>query len=231
MLSELDIKKSIDEVREHRIEFLPLFEFIIETRTLSKYAVCRATGMSYVEIETFLNNKRIFHSGDRIDYGALTELKDWYLKKMRRFVRNALAQKLELDLKEAILFQDFCITYRKFGHYDVSSWDDIDEYRLLQDFEAKCLETLSPQDHKYVYINSLVDRIHRSFLFHLRLKKSPKDRTRQFNSFLSFIFCNRYHIFTGEADSNAINTFVKANAPYRQWLNLPRSTAPYVLAS
>lgn len=231
MLSELDIEKSIDEVREHRIDFLPLFEFIIETRTLSKYAVCRATGMSYVEIESFLNNKRIYHSGDRIDYGALTELKDWYLKKMRRYVRNALAQKLELGIKEATLFLDFCITYRKFGHYDVSSWDDIDEHRLLQDFEAKCLETLSSQDYKYVYINSLMNWIYRSFLFHLRLKKAPKHRAQQTNTYLSFILCNRYHIFTGEADSHAFDTFVKANAPYRQRLNLPRSTALYALAS
>lgn len=231
MLLKINIEKSIDEVKENKLEYLPLLEFIIEPRTLSKYAVCRATGMSYREIETFLNNRGISHSGDRIDYGALTELKDWYLKKMRRYVRNALAKKWELDLKEAILFQDFCITYRKFGHYDVSSWDDIDEYRLLQDFEAKCLETLSPQDYKYVYINSLADRIHRSFLFHLRLKKPPKHRTRQSITYLSFILCNRYHIFTGEADSNANNTFVKANSPYLQWLNLPRSTAPYVLAS
>lgn len=231
MLLNVDIEKSSDEERKCNFEYLPFLEFIIEPRSLSKYAVCLATGMSFHELEVFLNNRKISHSGVRVDYDALSELKEWYLKKMRRYVRNTLAHKPELGSKDDILFLDFCITYHKFGHNVVSSWDDIDEYRLIQDFEAKCLETLSPLDYEYVCNNSLVDRIHRSFLFHLRLKKSPEHRTRQSNICLSFILCNRYHIFIGETDSNADKALVKAYESSNQWFNPPRRTAPYVLAS
>lgn len=195
-----------------------LLSNIIEPITLSKRAICWATGMSYLELDSFLNDRELGHSGNRVDYEALEELKDWYLKKMRRFVRNALAHRLVSGSEDDLLFLEFCNLYRKLGHKDVRSWDDIDEYRLLMDFEAKCLDTSHLFEYNYFCNKSLFGKIHQSFLFHLRLKRTPKYRARPSNTCITFILCNRYHIFTTEADSNANYTIVMANGPFSNGL-------------
>ena len=231
MLIEFDIDKILDGLMDRNRFRNSLADVIIESFTLSKRSLCWATGMSYLELESFLNDKDLHHSGSRVDYEALSVLKEWYLKKMRRYVRNALVHELEPGSEEEFLFLEFCNKYHKLGHQDVKSWDDIDEFRLLQDFEAKCLDTNHLFDYDYWRDSSLLGRIHRSFLFHLRLRKAPKYKSVLSNTCISFILCNRYHIFTGEADSNAVISEEKAAAPCHLRINLPRRTAPYVLAS
>lgn len=228
---EFDLEKIIESVLDNNVWASDVVVSFQGSLTINIHTVCRATGMSYEEIKSFLDSRRLAYSGNWITYDALPELKEWYLKKMRRYVRNALAHGLEPGSEEESLFLEFCSNYHKFGHQDVKSWDDIDEFRLLQDFEAKCLDTNHIYDYDYWRDSSLLGRIHRSFLFHLRLKKAPKYESVLSNTYISFILCNRYHIFTGEADSNAVISDEKAAAPCHLRINLPRRTAPYVLAS
>lgn len=228
---EFDLDKLIESVMDHNVWANDVVISVQSPFTINIHAVRRATGMSYREIKSFLDSKGLSYSGNRITYDALPELKEWYLKKMRRYVRNALVHGLEPGSEEEFLFLEFCNNYHKFGHQDVKSWDDIDEFRLLQDFEAKCLDTNLLFDYDYWRDSSLLGRIHRSFLFHLRLRKAPKYKSVLSNTYISFILCNRYHIFTGEADSNAVISDEKAAAPCHLRINLPRRTAPYVLAS
>ena len=228
---EFDLDKLIESVMDRNVWANDVVISVQSPFTINIHAVRRATGMSYREIKSFLDSKGLSYSGNRITYDALPELKEWYLKKMRRYVRNALVHGLEPGSEEEFLFLEFCNNYHKLGHQDVKSWDDIDEFRLLQDFEAKCLDTNHLFDYDYWRDSSLLGRIHRSFLFHLRLRKAPKYKSFLSNTYISFILCNRYHIFTGEADSNAVISNEKAAAPCHLRINLPRRTAPYVLAS
>lgn len=210
----------------------------IEHCTIRKSAVLRATGMSSEQLEDFLESNNIYSTNNHISDNALPKLNEWYLKKMRRFVRNALSHDVEQGFEEQALFSLFCTTYRKAGHKEVNSWDDIDELRLIKYFEAMCLESdfLSLVSLRS---DNLLDRIHRSFLFRLRLKKNPKYKSCRVNTIISFILCNRYHIFTSEADSFVDNTYTKAvlarnfkfNPPRRfanilcPWQNPKRNTA------
>jgi len=171
---EFDLDKLIESVMDHNVWANDVVISVQSPFTINIHAVRRATGMSYREIKSFLDSKGLSYSGNRITYDALPELKEWYLKKMRRYVRNALVHGLEPGSEEEFLFLEFCNNYHKLGHQDVKSWDDIDEFRLLQDFEAKCLDTNHLFDYDYWRDSSLLGRIHRSFLFHLRLRKAPK---------------------------------------------------------
>lgn len=208
-----------------------LVSMALPSITLSKSAVCATTGMSYEEINSFLCARNLSHSGNRIAYEALPELEEWYLKKMRRYFRNALFHQLNTGSSEESIFLEFCSTYRKLGHQNVNSWEDIDETRILLDFREECLG-LDPIFGIELRSNeSLLSKIQREFLFHLRFKKTAKYGTRLIDTYLSFILCNRYHIFTGEEDSNANNPLDWAISPFVLRVNSPKSLAPDALAS
>lgn len=196
-----------------------------------KSAVVRATGMSYAELEEFLKTKGFAHQGSRISTEAIPGLQEWYAGKMRRYVRNALKLTLAPDSEEGILFFQFCSKYLKNGHRVVKSWDDIDERRLLMDFVDACYA-----EHSFVISiegrkDDLLDRIHRCFLFSLRLKKAPKLFYSPAENIISFILSNRYHIFSGDSDSNMGVTEHLANTPYLFQFNQPWSASRPVFAS
>lgn len=195
-----------------------------------KTSVLRATGMTDDELDEFLNTRCIHHSSIRISALAIDELKDWYVGKMRRYVRNAVALELEAGSDEDILFYEFCSKYRKSGHQDVKSWEDIDEVKLLLDFEDECWELYYPLI-SITDKRGLLDRIHRCFIFHLRLKKASKHNLCQDNIIISIILCNRYHIFTTEGDANAEATNTVATRLIKEWFNPPRHEILYGLAS
>lgn len=206
-------------------------EDIRSSWSIDLHSLAYAAGMSYQEIVDFLDAKGIEHYRGKTSYEAVKALKEWYLKKMRRYVRNGLAHNLETGSVDEILFLQFCDGYRKPCHNDVRSWDDIDEFRLLQDFEAKCLSAFPALSLDFLGARSLLDRVQRSFLFHLRLKKTPKHNECRARTILSIILCNRYHIFTAEADSNVDATDNRALLPDNFKLNLPRSASRHVFAS
>ena len=198
---------------------------------LKKSAVVRATGMSYTELNEFLGTRGLAYTGSRISTKAIPELKKWYVGKMRRYVRNALALTLAPDSEEGLLFFQFCSRYLKHGHRAVKSWDDIDEARLLMDFVDACYA-----EHDYAVSivckkDDLLDRVHRCFLFSLRIKKVPKHSYSPAENTISFILSNRYHIFSGEADSNMGVTVHLANTPCLFQFNQPWSASRPVFAS
>ena len=195
-----------------------------------KTSVLRATGMTIEELDGFLETRGIHHSSTRISAFAIDKLKDWYVGKMRRYVRNAVALDLESGSIDEVLFLEFCSKYKRKGRKEVASWDDIDEIRLLQDFEDACYELyfpILPADYR----GSLLNRIHRSFLFHIRLKTPTVFSFCRFSNIISFILCNRYHIFTSEADANAGTTKNVARGLINKWFNPPRHVILYGLAS
>lgn len=195
-----------------------------------KLSVLRATGMTIEELDGFLETRGIHHSSNRISAFAIDELKDWYVGKMRRYVRNAVALDLESGSIDEVLFLEFCSKYKRKGRQEVTSWDDIDEIRLLQDFEDSCYELyfpILPSDYR----ESLLNRIHRSFLFHIRLKTTTVFSYCRFSNIISLILCNRYHIFTSEADANADTTNTIARGLIKKWFNPPRHEILYGLAS
>lgn len=198
---------------------------------LKKSAVVRATGMSYTELNEFLETRGLAYTGSRISTKAIPELKKWYAGKMRRYVRNALALTLAPDSEDGILFFQFCSRYLKHGHRAVKSWDDIDETRLLMDFMDACYA-----EHDYAVSivckkDDLLDRVHRCFLFSLRIKKVPKHSYSPAENTISFILSNRYHIFSGEADSNMGVTVHLANTPCLFQFNQPWSASRPIFAS
>ena len=194
-------------------------------------SVAHATGMSYTELDTFLKAHGFANPGTRISAKAIPALQKWYVNKMRRYVRNALALKLAPDSEESILFFQFCSKYLRQGHQAVLSWDDVDEARLLLDFEDECYADHSCGISIIRGKDNLLDKIHRCFLFSLRLKKAPKHCALQTKTIISFILSNRYHIFTGEADSIQGSTVHLARTPLLVQLNQPGSASQHVFAS
>ena len=231
MLLNFDIKSlSFDDSWQD--SFTSRLEEILRGWSVEINALTHATGMSKQEIVDFLDSRGIEHSGSKNSYDAVYALKEWYLKKMRRYLRNGLSQEFEPGCPDEILFIQFCDNYRKVGHRDVKSWGDIDEFRLLQDFEAKCLDDFFPIFRiEPRETGGLLDRVHRCFLFHLRLKKPPKHNECQVRTIISIILCNRYHIFTAEADSQVDTTDYKAHMPDIFMFNPPRSASRLVSAS
>ena len=135
----------------YNIDFSPLLDLsfssiVIEDIrsewTVNIHSLANASGMTYSEVLDFLDSKEVGHNAFKTSHDAVVELRDWYLKKVRRYVRNGLALELDPGSQDEILFLQFCDRYRKIGCNEVKSWDDIDETRLLQDFEAKCLYDL-----------------------------------------------------------------------------------------
>lgn len=229
---EFDVDKLIDSIVGSYVYRSPNIVNSLEgTFVISIYAVCRATGMSFLEVKSFLNANGLRYSASRIGYDALRELKKWHLKKMRRYVRNALAHNLEPGSEESALFIEFCSVYKKIGHTCVRSWEDIDEARLLDDFEEKCLGTFHVFQTDRSANSGFWDRIFRSFLFHLRFKRTPIYIASLSNNSILFILCNRYHIFTCEPDSDANNTIDKTFGLSYLWFNPPGSGTSDVLAS
>lgn len=197
----------------------------------SKYAVMLATGMSLVDLNHFLDEKEIIHSEHQMSASAMPELKAWYARKMRRYLRNALSIELGAGSVEETLFFQFCSKYKKAGHIEVNSWYDIDENLLLKDFEDRCYEFDAIFAHTKVDGDDLLHRIHRCYLFHLRLRKALPKQYIRVNKIISFILCNRYHIFTTEADANADLTTSIAIWLIKKRFNPPRLEIPYGPAS
>lgn len=184
--------------------------------------VCQATGMSYSELEKFLVSHKYNTDGKYIDHEAMEALEKWYLKKLKRYVRNGLHAEDGTDDK--LLFLEFCNKYKKQGHKTVKSWNDIDEERVLEDFRKECSGAVAAepfQDDK----SSLFAAIYSSILFHIKLRIARHSTLSNF--IISFIISHRYHIFTTEADSNAETTMVIKDLLF----NLPRSVVLYGLAS
>ena len=234
MIESLNIERRFScwlEISERFADLVICAAEPIRPLSLDYDSICRATGMEYTELIAFLDSRKIAHSEFGIDFSALDALKEWYLKKMRRYLRNALAHGLEPGNAEEVVFYEFCREYSKFGHQEVKSWNDIDEERLLEDFVSKCLTDSFDSSRIYNSKHFLLDQIHRSYLFHLRLKKPFKTIYCRVNTILSIILCNRYHIFTAEADSNVDATDYRAFVPDIFKFNLPRSASRHVFAS
>ena len=188
----------------------------------NKRKVCQATGMNYSDLEKFLVTHKLNNNEKYLDHEAMEALEKWYLKKLKRFVRNGLHAEDGTDDK--LLFHDFCKKYKKKGHKTVKSWNDIDEERVLDDFWKECTGAVTTEPFHNDKC-SLFSAIYSSILFHIKLRIARHSTNSIF--IISFIISHRYHIFTTEADSNA-ETTIEFN---KQLFNLPKRVVPYGLAS
>lgn len=195
---------------------------LVEPIRYNKKKVCQATGMSYSELNQFLSSHNFDANEKFLEYSAIEALEKWYLKKLKRYVKNGLFEEDGTEAK--VVFLKFCNKYRRKGHKDVKSWKDIDEDSVLQDFLNQCMGVL-PFETLSNGKQSLFACIYSTYLFHTRFRL-----VRHFSIFLSiitFLISHRYHIFTTDSDSNSDAT-VEFDNPM---LNLPQSLVPYGLAS
>lgn len=196
---------------------------IINPIRFNKKRICRATGMSYSELNLFLATHGFNTDGKSIEYDALEALEKWYLKKLKRYLRNCLSA--EEGKKENVVFADFCRKYKKANRKEVKSWKDIDEERVLRDFHDEC-EGIAPIEPYHDGRQTIFASIYASYLFHTRCRETK--HTTLSNFIISLIFSHRYHIFITEGDSCADN-----NIEFSRDLsfNPPRSAMSYGLAS
>lgn len=209
-------------------EFLDFSDLVIVSNPIryNKKKVCRATGMSYSELNKLLSKHGFSEDSKYVSLDAMEGLEKWYLKKLKRYVRNGLA--VDKESADKALFVEFCRKYRKLGHDIVLSWKDIDEDRIRQDFRNECERVISPEP--FVSRNgTLFAAIFSSYLF--RLRNHFSRHTAISESIISYIISHRYHIFTTEKDSNVDVNHVKVILPVTPWFNPPRSTPLYGLAS
>lgn len=195
----------------------------------TKASVLRATGMSFNELDVFLNANQIEQFGSRMDAGAMPVLEEWYVGKMQKYVRNVLASSLTAGSDDDILFCQFCEKYLKNGITEIKSWEDIDVDQLLIDFEEECY-TSYPCISNSEHLGGLLNSIPRSYLFHIGVKKPIKHRIFPITVIVSFILSNRYHIFTTEGDAYADKTNILAEKQLCEWYNPPRHSIQYGLA-
>ena len=188
----------------------------------NKRRICRATGMSYSELDHFLAMHGFDADGKTIEYEALEALEKWYLKKLKRYLRNGLSA--EEGTEEGFVFAEFCRKYKKADRKVVKSWKDIDDERVLRDFRNEC-EGVAPSEPFHDGKQTLFAAIYVSYLFHTRCRICK--HTSLAESIISFIISHRYHIFITEDDSNADENIVFRNL----LLNPPRSAMSYGLAS
>ena len=202
----------------------PVFDITIiaEPIRYNKKKICRATGMSYSDLNHFLAKHGFNADSKYIEYDAMEALEKWYLKKLKRYLKNGISS--EDGTEERIIFAEFCRKYKKAGRKAVKSWKDIDEERVLRDFRDEC-EGIAPSEPYFDGKQTLFAAIYASYLFHTRCRITK--HTTLSESIISFIISHRYHIFTTEGDSNADVNIVFSNLLF----NLPRIAKTYGLAS
>lgn len=187
-----------------------------------KKRICRATGMSYSELNLFLAKHGFNADGKFIEHEAIEALEKWYLKKLKRYLRNGLSA--ESGAEEKAVFADFCKKYKKVDRKTVKSWKDIDEERVLRDFHDEC-EGITHSEPYCDDKQTLFAAIYASYLFHTQCRITK--HTSLTGTVISFIISHRYHIFITEGDSNADENIVFWDLLF----NPPRSAMAYGLAS
>jgi len=215
-----------EAMSEHIGSFLRIrmaldISIIVVPISYNKKRVCRASGMSYAELNTFLIKHGFSADGKHIGYEAMEKLEKWYLKKLRRYLRNGLSAE---DGKEKVVFLEFCRKYKKAGRKSVKSWKDIDEERVLQAFRDEC-EGTAPSEPYYDCRQTLFAAIYASYLFHTRCRVTNYSWLSK--PIILFIISHRYHIFITESDSNADEKVEFSDLLF----NPPWNAVPYGLAS
>lgn len=171
-----------------------------------KCRVCCATGMSYDEINSFLEKHRFNSTGKAIPYEAIPVLEQWYIKKLKRYLRNSLL--VNLTPEDNATFLEFCHTYRKQGAKIVTSWKDIDEERILKQFRDDCegvshISTSTESGSKLLFA-----RILKSCLFHTRCRAARHSNSE--HPVLVLIRSHHYHIFITEDAAESDMTYITA---------------------
>lgn len=195
----------------------------------NKRRVRQVIGMSHSELDSFLESRESSTKGKYISYEALVALEKWYIKKLRRYLKNAISSKLESE--ERVTFIEFCRKYKKDGIQKVKSWRDIDENLILLEFWAEC-EGKAPNDstpYEEDSSKSLFARIYSSFLFHTQYRSFRHRGV--LHLVISFFISHRYHIFTTEGNADADKTNIPIEWMVKQWLNPPRHIILYGLAT
>ena len=102
------IERAMSE--QHRIlqrDAFNLSLFVTTPIRFNKKRICQATGMSYSELNLFLEKHGFNVNGKSIEYDALEVLEKWYLKKLKRYLRNGLST--EDGTEEKVVFAIFLL--------------------------------------------------------------------------------------------------------------------------
>ena len=168
--------------------------------------------------------------GDRLSNKAIDFLASKYVSRLHTYFDNCMSSWDSMDLHERDLFDQFRIQFGHTFPFWVNKWKDIDKKSLIRYFrselakkadEAFCAEfnvagsysslifVDSPvlSDRCYpifepVRISGLLTALSHSIFYGIRIKTELPSAPDYRNILLEILQENRFHIFTGDADSD-----------------------------
>lgn len=161
---------------------------------------------------------------------AIEFLAEKYIKRLHRYFDNCVSAGDDLDSKELERFTTFKKKYGKIYRIRIKKWSDIDIHRIARDFKNELkhkafsayFDEFEPFEFPTILLSeavsieiiarnksrsnnsSLFTSISHSLHYGARIKKKVPARPRYRNIVLETLQENRFHIFSGESDSNAL---------------------------
>lgn len=182
-------------------------------------------------IEEWLVQESYTVIDNRLDDSAIDFLAKKYASRLHRYFDNCVHNWKDLDDKDRDLFNEFRTRYSKFFFRRTSEWKDIDHRRIERDFRneleskardafferydsirLKGIDELLQSDITVAYENIVKDKNERILLYRIshnlyyssRRKTTIPVRPEYRNIVIEILIENRFHIFSGESDSNVL---------------------------
>lgn len=180
--------------------------------------------------EWLVNNELELDAKGHLSESAIEFLSGKFVKRLHKYFDNCVSAGENLGDEEQALFKQFKGKYGKFYRIRINKWGDIDTHRIARDFKNELkrkavsafydnfeafefpevvlskaipLESVANQDPQ-TRLSLLLHSIPHSLYFGSRIKTKIPTRPESRNIVLETLQENRFHIFSGESDSNAL---------------------------
>ena len=188
--------------------------------------------VSVTVVEEWLSRENLLlDDEDQLTEDAIDFLSQKYVDRLHKYFDNCLTAWDHLDNKERVLFEEFKSKYGKFFRRHIEKWDDIDVKRIAKDFRqelsskaynayfngfeaidfaekiiaAKEVEPYIFSDNYTKYERGvLLYELSHSLFYGARIKTKVPRIPESRHIVLEILLENRFHIFSGESDSNAL---------------------------
>ena len=182
-------------------------------------------------VAEWLNQENYTIIDERLDDSAIDFLAKKYVVRLHRYFDNCTHNWKDLDDKDRDLFNEFRTRYGKFFFRRASEWKDIDQRRIERDFRneleskardaffekydsirLKGIDELLQSDITVAYENIvkvkneriLLYRISHNLYYSSRRKTTIPVSPEYRDIVIEILIENRFHIFSGESDSNVL---------------------------
>lgn len=188
--------------------------------------------VSVTVVEEWLSRENLLlDEEDHLTEEAIDFLSQKYVERLHKYFDNCLTAWDYLDDKERVLFDEFKSKYGKFFRRHIVKWDDIDVNRIAKDFRQELgskaynayfdgFEAIDFSEQiiaaqevvpcifrdnytKYergIFLYELSHSLYYGSRIKTKVPKIPESR----HIVLEILQENRFHIFSGESDSNAL---------------------------